>query len=509
MANRSLFTTLIRRVKHQLGATSPWRPISSKSSPLNVTAQSGIGNKDLMSEILRLKSPKRSAITLLQNRAEQGHKLSISELRRITRQLIKSKRHDHALEIVTWMENRNGFRMSPGDHTVKLELIIKVCGLREGEDYFTRLIDSASKKAACLALLHGYVKERDTKNAEALMVKLSGMGLIVTTHPFNEMMKLYMATSQCEKVPLVIQQMKRNNLPRNVLSYNLWMNACGEVSGVASAEMVYKEMVSDKNIQVGWSTLSTLANVYIKAGLVDKAILVLKNAEEKLSTCNRLGYFFLITLYASLNDKEGVLRLWEGSKAVGGRITCSNYMCVLSCLVKLGDIVEAERIFMEWESSFRNYDIRVSNVLLGAYMRSGMIDKAESLHLHTLERGGCPNYKTWEILMEGWVKSQNMVKAINAMKKGFAMLKHCDWRPSHGILMAMAEYFEKHGSFEDVNWYIRLIHRFGLASLPLYKSLLRMHLQAKRPAFDILKMMEKDKIEMDDETSALVQAFNV
>ena len=132
MANRSLFTTLIRRyvppftslslshthlsqfsqltlwkfetnqkrsVKHKLGATSPWRPMSSKSSPLNVTARSGIGNKDLMSEILRLKSPKRSAITLLQNRAEQGHKFSVSELRRITRQLIKSKRHDHALEV--------------------------------------------------------------------------------------------------------------------------------------------------------------------------------------------------------------------------------------------------------------------------------------------------------------------------------------------------------------------------------------------------------------------------
>ncbi|GMY07008.1 pentatricopeptide repeat-containing protein At5g27460 [Fagus crenata] len=509
MANRLPFVGLIRRVKYEFGATRVWRHIYSKSSPTNVIAQPGIGKNELVREIFRLKSPKRSVIALLQNRFEQGHKLSVSELRRISRQLLNSKRYEHALEILTWMETRDGVRMSPADCAVKLELIIKVYGLREGEEYFMRLAGSASKKAACFPLLHGYVKERDTEKAEALMVKLSGMGLIVTTHPFNEMMKLYMATSQCEKVPLVIQQMKRNNVPRNVLSYNLWMSACGEVSEVASAEMVYKEMVSDNNVQVGWSSLSTLANVYINAGLADKATLVLKNAENKLSTCNRLGYFFLITMYASLNNKEGVLRLWEGSKAVGGRITCANYMCVMSCLVKLGDLVEAERIFMEWESSCRNYDIRVSNVLLGAYMRNGMTERAESLHLHTLERGGCPNYKTWEILMEGWVKSQNMDKAINAMKKGFAMLKHCDWRPSHGILMAVAEYLEKHGNFEDANWYIGFIHRFGLASLPLYKSLLRMHLHAKRPAFDILKMMEKDKIEMDNETSALVLASNV
>jgi pentatricopeptide repeat protein len=69
--------------------------------------------------------------------------------------------------------------------------------------------------------------------------------------------------------------MKQNNVPRNVLSYNIWISACGEVSGIASAEMVYKEMVNDKNVQVGWSTLSTLANVHKKAGLVDKATLVL------------------------------------------------------------------------------------------------------------------------------------------------------------------------------------------------------------------------------------------
>lgn len=111
--------------------------------------------------------------------------------------------------------------------------------------------------------------------------------------------------------------------------------------------------------------------------------------------------------------------------------------------------------------------------------------------------------------MEGWVKSKNMDKALDAMEKGFSMLNHCDWRPPHVTLLAIAEYLEKHGNIEDANQYLRVIHRFSLSSLPLYKSLLRMHLNAQKPAFDILKMMEKDKIEMDDETSTLVQAFNL
>ncbi|EXB75575.1 hypothetical protein L484_026048 [Morus notabilis] len=262
----------------------------------------------------------------------------------------------------------------------------------------------------------------------------------------------------------------------------------------------------DSGVEIGWSSLCTLANVYVKARQFEKASLVLKSAEQKLSSCNRLGYFFLITQHASLKNKDEVLRLWEASKAVDGRITCANYMCVLSCLVKLSDLVEAERVFREWEASRGKYDVRVSNVLLGAYVRNGLMDKAESLHLHTMEQGGCPNYKTWEILMEGWVKSQEMEKAVDAMKKAFSMLRDCHWRPSDGIVLAIADYFEKKGDVEHALCYVKTTHDLGFASLPLYKSLLRMHLCSQKPAFDILKMMEKDKIEMDEEAYDLIQA---
>ncbi|KAI8550304.1 hypothetical protein RHMOL_Rhmol06G0094800 [Rhododendron molle] len=403
------------------------------------------------------------------------------------------------------MEDRYGNRISAADHAIRLELTIKVHNLRQGEEYFATIPNSASQKAACLTLLHSYVKEKASEKAEALMIKMNNLGLTVSPHPFNEMMKLYMATSQCEKVPTVIQQMKQNNIPLNVLSYNLWMGACGESSGVASAEMVYKDMMKDKDVELGWSTLSTLANIYLKSGFLVKANLALQNAEKKLSTTNRLGYFFLITLYTSLKNKDGVLRLWESCKAVEGRLSCSNYMCILLCLVKLGDIKEAERVLTEYEYQFRKYDIRVSNVLLGAYMRNGFVEKAEALHLHTLERGGCPNYKTWEILMEGWVRSQNMDKAINAMKKGFAMLKHCDWRPSPSIVVAIAESFENSGNFEDAKRYLTVVRRLSLANLPVYKSLIRMHAAAHQQPQEIFEMMKEDEIDIDDETSALLQ----
>ncbi|XP_057469589.1 pentatricopeptide repeat-containing protein At5g27460 [Actinidia eriantha] len=490
-----------------------WRPISSRASPIDVAGESsppsnkGYRNDELKRRIFRLGLTRRSATAVLENWVGEGHRVSISELRHIATHLVKFRRYKHALEIFTWMEDCNGYLISAAEHAIRLELIIKVHNLKQGEEYFASITDTTSRKAACLTLLHSYVKERATEKAEALMLKMNSLGLIVSPHPFNEMMKLYMATSQFQKVLTAILQMKQNNIPRSVLSYNLWMDACSEVSGVASAEMVYKEMVNDKDVELGWSTLATLANIYLKSGFVSKATLALQNAEKKLSSTNRLGYFFLITLYTSLNNKDGVFRLWEACKAVEGNITCSNYMCILSCLVKLGDIEEAEKIFVEYESQCRKYDVRVSNILLGAYMRNGLMEKAETLHLHTLKRGGCPNYKTWEILMEGWVRNQNMDKAVNAMKKGFSVLKHCDWRPSPSIVVAIAEFFEKSENIEEAKRYLKVVRRLGLASLPVYKSLLRTHASAQQSTQEIFEMMKKDEIDLDDETSAHLQTF--
>ncbi|XP_027355870.1 pentatricopeptide repeat-containing protein At5g27460-like isoform X1 [Abrus precatorius] len=341
------------------------------------------------------------------------------------------------------------------------------------------------------------------------MVKLYELGLVVSPHPYNEMMKLYLATCEYRKVPLVIQQMMHNKVSCNVLSYNLWMNACGEEEGygVAAVEAVFRIMQNDKTVEVGWSSLATLANVYKKVGQSKKAVQVLKIAENKLSTSNHLGYFFLITLYTSLKQKEGVLRLWEASKAVGRRMSCANYICILTCLVKLGDIVQAKRIFLEWESNCLKYDIRVSNVLLGAYVRNGLMEEAESLHLQTLQKGGCPNYKTWEILIEGYINRRKMDEAIIAMKRALTMMKDCHWRPPHGLVLAIAEYLGKDGNFEYANKYITDIHNFGLFSLSLYKILLRMHLSANKPPFHILKMMDEDKVVMDNETLSILKAF--
>ena len=408
------------------------------------------------------------------------------------------------LQVFSWMDSCNSLELSSWDHAARLGLIAKAHGASQAEEYYKKLKNAAAKRAASFPLLHCYVSERNVQKAETFMSELQSCGLPVDPHSFNEMMKLYVATCQYEKVLSVIDLMKRNNVPRNVLSYNLWMNACAQVSGVASVQSVFKEMVNDGMVEIGWSTYCTLANIFMMHGLTTKAQACLRKAETKLSPTGRLGYSFLMTCYAALNDSDGVMRLWEASKSVPGRIPNANYMTALLCSIKVGDISRAEWIFGSWEAECRKHDVRVSNVLLGAYVRNGWIEKAERLHLHMLEKGARPNYKTWEILLEGYVQSRQMDKAVDAMKKGLSLLKSCHWRPPLELVEAIAKHFEEQGSADDAYRYAKVLRRFNLTSLPLYKSLLRAYINADIVPPNILEMIAKDQIIMDEEMDRLI-----
>ncbi|KAF8762534.1 hypothetical protein HU200_009353 [Digitaria exilis] len=276
----------------------------------------------------------------------------------------------------------------------RVGLIAKAHGSSQAEKYYMKLKSGAAKRAASFPLLHSYVTERNVQKAETFMAELQNCGLPVDPHTFNEMMKLYVATCQYEKVLSVIDLMKRNNVPRNVLSYNLWMNA-------------------------------------------------------------------------------------------------------------FGDISRAEWIFGSWETHCRKHDVRVSNVLLGAYMRNGWIEKAERLHLHMLEKGARPNYKTWEILTTGYVQSGQMDKATDAMKKGLSLLKNCHWRPPLELVEAIANILRSKAVPRMHIDTLRFSEGLAceLAHIQIIASSIH---QCCHCAAKYLAMIAKDQIIMDEEMDRLI-----
>jgi pentatricopeptide repeat protein len=96
-------------------------------------------------------------------------------------------------------------------------------------------------------------------------------------------------------------------------------------------------------------------------------------------------------LHGSLGNKDEVYRIWQSFELAFPKMTNRSYICLLSSLVRMGDIEGAEAFLKKWESVKSFDDIRVSNVLLGAYIEKGWLQKAEVLLERIMKNGGKPN----------------------------------------------------------------------------------------------------------------------
>lgn len=74
--------------------------MAAKNEVVNLEEDSGVEEKDdLRSRIFRLRHPKRSVIDVIEKWVGEGNGVSASELRRILKDLRKSQRYKHALEV--------------------------------------------------------------------------------------------------------------------------------------------------------------------------------------------------------------------------------------------------------------------------------------------------------------------------------------------------------------------------------------------------------------------------
>uniref|UniRef100_A0A453PWI4 Pentatricopeptide repeat-containing protein n=1 Tax=Aegilops tauschii subsp. strangulata TaxID=200361 RepID=A0A453PWI4_AEGTS len=79
--------------------------------------------------------------------------------------------------------------------------------------------------------------------------------------------------------------------------------------------------------------------------------------------------------------------------------------------------------------------------------------------------------------MEGFVWSRQMDKVVNVMMKALSLMKSCHWRSPVKLVEAIAMFFEEQVNADDASRYIKLLQKFNLISLPMYKSVLQAYVK--------------------------------
>ncbi|OMO68728.1 hypothetical protein COLO4_29446 [Corchorus olitorius] len=349
------------------------------------------------------------------------------------------------------------FPLAASDVAVRLDLIGKTHGLKDAENYFNSVPKQLKGLEVYSSLLHCYGCFRSVEKAEAVMQRMRDLGLDRCIVASNSLLTLYYKTGNYKKLDTFRHEMEEKGIAYNAHTYCICLSAYAAQCNVDGINNILQKAESDRGRTLPWNFYTVATYAYIKVGHMDKALAMLKKFEA-LSKGNSGAYNQLLRQYATLGKKEDVLRVWELYKT-NMKVYNKGYLAMISSLLKFDDIESAEKIFDEWEShvpATLRYDIRIPNLLLGAYSRKGLLEKFERIVNQIILKEGKPNARTWYFFAKILLMNNEMGKAVNAMKEAI-LISQPWWKPCDESLAACLKYLKEEGEIDEAEKLINLL----------------------------------------------------
>ncbi|XP_044491104.1 pentatricopeptide repeat-containing protein At1g60770-like [Mangifera indica] len=407
---------------------------------------------------------------------------------------------------------RRGMNKTVSDQAIHLDLVAKTRGIDAAENYFVDLPETSKNHLTYGALLNCYCKELATEKAESLMEKMKELNIGLTSMPYNSLMTLYTKIGQPEKIPAIIQEMKENNIMPDSYTYNVWMRGLAAANDISGVERAIEEMKRDGRVASDWTTYSNLAAIYVDAGYLVKAEKVLKELEDRNAGQDLSAFQFLITLYGRTGNLLEVYRIWRSLRLAFPKTANISYLNMIQVLVKLKDLLGAEKCFREWESGCSTYDIRVVNVLIGAYAEEGWLKKAEELKHRARRRRVKPNAKTWEIFSKYYLKNGDIKLTVDCLAKAIDTGRGNGekWVPSSETITTLMGHFERERDVDGAEGFVEILKKaVDNIGVEVFESLIRTYAAAGRTSPVMRRRLKMEKLEVNEASKKLLDTICV
>ncbi|KVH89533.1 Pentatricopeptide repeat-containing protein [Cynara cardunculus var. scolymus] len=437
------------RKKENLSRRSPTFP--TKNEP----------NSSLYRRISPVGDPDISIIPVLDQWVSEGREVDKESLINIIASLKKYKRFKHALE---WMTNKRYIPPMKDDIKSRLPLIYKVHGLEKAEEFYNNISQIFKGYEVDTTLLYIYSLEKSVDKAEAVMQKLRKTGCPMTAFPYNILLNLYYHIRDWAKMDALTKEMAKNGIYGDRHSFTPLLNAYAANSDIEGLNRTMAIMEADPRVCMDCKTYIFAANAFLKTGLVEKCLKLMKDAEMAITVKDRYKSLnTLLRMYTDLGKKDEVYRIWK--RLAEKKIYNTGYRRMINSLLRFDDVEGAERVFEEWETKGLSYDFVILDELIDVYVKTGNLGKAEILLKHGIEKGGNPTFRTWYCLTIGYIEDNQVVKGFEALKNATFSCRFLPFQePVKDKLAIVLECLESRRNMEEVAGFMKSLEAEGIFS---------------------------------------------
>ena len=319
-------------------------------------------------------------------------------------------RDDQGHEAMNCFEQMRKEGLSPD--AITFTCILKSCGEIGDVDKGKQIHEEISKSGLLekdimlgTALVDMYAKCGVPIKAQNVLENLP----FRNTVSWNALIAGYAQRGQCNEALNCYEQMQREGLSPNAITFTCTLQACGSSRAINVGKKIHEEIMSRGLLKEDIVLGNALLDMYAKCGMIVEA----EHVFNKLPYRNVVSWSTLIAEYTEYGQYQEALNCFEGMQSEGLSPNSVTYICMLKVCGRMEALQKGEQIHKEIvNKGLLKNNIVLGNALLDMYAKCGMLAKAQEV----IEELPLRNVVSWSALIAGYAQQEQDHEAFNCLE---------------------------------------------------------------------------------------------
>ncbi|XP_051126118.1 pentatricopeptide repeat-containing protein At3g59040 [Andrographis paniculata] len=282
----------------------------------------------------------------------------------------KAGQHNKAEAIFRRMQS-SGPEPSAVTYQIILKLFVEGDKFKEAEEVFETLLNKESSplkpdQKMFHMMIYMYKKTRAYDKARKLFALMAERGIKRTTVTYNSLMSF---ETSYKEVSNIFDQMARDDIQPDVVSYALLVNAYGKARREEEALAAFEEML-DTGIRPTRKAYNILLDAFAISGMVEQARIVFKSMRRDRCFPDLCSYTTMLSAYINAADMEGAEKFFKRIKQDGLEPNVVTYGALIKGYAKENNLEKMIEKYDEMRANEIKANATIYTTIMDAFGRN-------------------------------------------------------------------------------------------------------------------------------------------